>query len=626
MAITPVFACGAECGIVSAGAAGGVLHWNTVNGTVTADTTTFHAPGIRSYKFTTAAGASIYLAKNLASPGQVIGRLYINFSSLPSATCRLIEGIPASGNDPEIEYDGTSKLFAAVAGTRGATGIVVTTGTWYQIDFKLVVAGATRTADLQVNGVAAGQASQAGTTSTFNSIRLGINTFSTTANGTHFLDDIILSTTTADYPIGAGGIVGLSPDQDGTHNFNLAGDFKYTNTTNVAVGATDTWTHVDTVPLTQITDFMAVPGAANTEYLEWQFAATPSNTGTINGVEVVSSHHAASTTADKETMRLIDGASSSDVFTDTDFSNTTISYNSKQYATKPSGGAWTKTALDAVRARWNSSFGTVDESPVPFIDGVVLEVDFVAQATNPSATDTLTLSEATTLDTQLAPTESITTSEAVTATLAAQATDTLTVSESASASQGAGSQVGTGSDSAALSESARLTAAPTAADSAALSEAASIISSLTAADSATLSEVARATLTTVAVDSMALTDAFTLSVAVRAADGPSLSESASATQGAGNQIATANDSLTVTESVLANLNAVASDAVATLSEAQSMTLQANATDTVTLTDAGFGFAGHFLTGQALASNVTFSPRLSAQDITQATAVGTEELD
>lgn len=626
MAITPIFVCGAECGIVSAGASGGVLHWNTVNGTVTADTGTFHAPGIRSYKFTTAAGASIYVAKNLASPTILVGRCYVNFSSLPSATCRIVEGVPAAGNDPEIEFDAaTSKLFAAVAGTRtGSTGFSVTTGTWYRLDFRFDVSGTTRTSQLSVNGTDAGTAGSAATASTLNSVRIGINTFSTTANGTHFIDDIILSTTTADFPIGASGVVGLSPNQDGTHNFNLAGDFKYTNTTNVAVGATDTWTHVDAVPLTQITDFLAVVGAANTEYLEWRFAASPSDVATINGVEVVSSHHSASTTANKETMRLIDGASSSDVFTDTDFSQTTICYNSKQYATKPSTGAWTKTTLDAVKVRWNSSFGTVDESPVPFIDGVILEADYVAQATNPSATDTLTVSESTVPVATLSPTETVTLTEAWSTTLDARATDTLTVSESASASQGAGSQVGTGSDAASLSESAAIATVLTAADSFAASESPRIATGLTAADSATLSESARATLTLVLTDSAALTESWRAGLAVSVADGPSLSENASASQGAGSQVATASDTLTVTESVLANLAPSVTDSVA-LTESPLADLGGTASDGLTVSEFGQGVSGQQMNGQAMLTDITFTPRLQASETTIADVQGEESL-
>jgi hypothetical protein len=73
----------------------------------------------------------------------------------------------------------------------------------------------------------------------------------------------------------------------------------------------------------------------------------------------------------------VDGGTVVDVFTDVDLSQTTIVINGKQYATAPSSGvAWTIAQVNAIKVRWGSSWTAVDIAPVPFIDGLLCEVDY----------------------------------------------------------------------------------------------------------------------------------------------------------------------------------------------------------------------------------------------------------
>jgi hypothetical protein len=380
---TTIFACGAECGVNGVGSApgtGGVSHWEVFTGTVTVHTGTFRSPGVRAYKVTSAAGAQNYIGKTLASVNKAVARFYVYFSALPSANCQIAAFNSSVGNYPSVTFKSSdSKIYASVAATLGATGVSVTTGVWYRIDISADTSTGTRTSNVQVDGTACGQASTTETASVMVTARFGGNSSSdTTANHTHFIDDIVISLTAADYPLGAGVVVGLYPSADGTHNYNATGDFNYENTTNVATGATDTWSHINSVLDTTIGNFLGVPAAANTEYLEWQFQDTPSDVSTILGVEVVMASHSATTVANKQTLRLNDNGTLNDVCTDLDQSQTTITYHTKHYATAPStSAAWSKTLVDGLRARWNSSYGTVDESPVPFIDGLCLEAAYV---------------------------------------------------------------------------------------------------------------------------------------------------------------------------------------------------------------------------------------------------------
>jgi len=190
-----------------------------------------------------------------------------------------------------------------------------------------------------------------------------------------------MSATNGDYPLGAGVTVRTTVTADGTHSFNAAGDFKYNNTTNIATNATDTFTYVDDL-LTGITDYIAAVAASAGEYVEWTMGSLPFTATTINGVEVVSAHHSSGTAANKQSLRMMDGATASDVLVDADFSNTGIGYNSTHYAVAPStSGAWTQALVQALKFRWSPSFTAVLETPVPFIDGLMLEVDCVATST-----------------------------------------------------------------------------------------------------------------------------------------------------------------------------------------------------------------------------------------------------
>jgi hypothetical protein len=624
MAVTPIFCCGAECGDVTAGATGGVLHWNANTGTLTADTVTFHGTGLRSYKFSPA-GAVSNLTKNLASPTVGVVRCYIRFNSLPAASTNLMAFV-TSGSFAFFNYNqATNKFRVAVTGN-GATGADVgpalNANQWYRVDFRADVSANPWKLDTKIDGSTETQFTNGLAATTFSSFKIGglIDTSIGTPTLTVYIDEIILSTTGADWPIGAGQIIGLSPAADGTHVFNASTDFQYQTGVGVAVGATDTWNHVKSVPLTQITTFMAVTGAANTEYLEWTFGATGTDVGSINGVEVVASNFASGTSASKQTLRVNDGGTTNDVYTDLSAAHTAIGYSTKQYATAPTGGAWTKAKVDALRARWNSSYGTVDESPVPRIAGVMFEVDYVPSSNAPSQTDTLTLADVATPVSTQSQAESVNLADVVTSDVAVvNATDALSLSESAAAQQGS-SQAGSSSDTETVAESAAVTATLTAADAFSLVETPVVVLPTIASDTVALAETFSALLTLTAADALATAEAFAPVATVRAADGPSVAESASATQGTGNQIATASDALTLTDTVAVSLIAMASDAPG-LSE-QITDVGLSVSDALTLTEFGQGVAGQQMHAEAIGT-VVFSPRMTAVETTLADVQGAE---
>lgn len=373
------FCCGAECGIVATGAANIQRHWNTVTGAPTAITTQAHSGGgLRSYQFASSAGAEVSFDKTYTA-NQITGRLAIRFdSTLPTADMAFVYMIGAQ--DMSIRYRSSDSKLVVIdeLGVTAATGPVVTTNTWYVIDWAYNISVSANTGSFAVNGTSYTCSPTTTSTGTYTTLIIGANANAvTTGHGTIQIDDIFIDNSASAFPLGDGYIVGLSPTGDGTHSFNLNTDFKYENTTNIATNATDTWTHVDDVPMTGITDFIAAAGAAAGEYVEWTF--TNSQTGSARAVECVMAAHSASTTANKQSLRMYISTSFQTPFTDVDYSDSSIDYGTSQLgATAPDGTAWNSTAFSGLRARWGSSWTTVDISPVPFIDALMLEAEYQA--------------------------------------------------------------------------------------------------------------------------------------------------------------------------------------------------------------------------------------------------------
>lgn len=372
------FCCGAECDDAVTGATGGARHWSAGQNVVA---TTGGRNGGRRFRFnSTALAADGWLRRDVASHTIRVWRAYLKFDQLPDEDCVLLQ-MKANGDAdaPRIDFDfASSSIIHKVGNTStGATPVPVVTGVWYKIDFRGNVSANPRTASMKVNGVDKGTVSKAvaaidsiqwliGAACTFNDIVADVS-----------WDDIVTSSGNAgDYPLPDGQIVGLVPTSDGVHSFSASGDFLYNDNTNINVGATDTFSFINH-RLAGINAFLATgAGLGAGEYLEWKVGTMPS-AASVNCVEVVSGHHAPNTTANKQSLRMVDGGSTDDILTDADLSQITLCYNTKHYQTKPSGGAWTKAALDALRFRWTSSWTAPDTSPAGYLDGIVVEVDYV---------------------------------------------------------------------------------------------------------------------------------------------------------------------------------------------------------------------------------------------------------
>jgi len=452
---TPVFICGAECGIAVVGTvSAGTEHWSSVNGAGLTVVTSGPSPmrstrcfrGLRSAA--TGGGLQHTFATAVGSPATLVARFYVYFATLPSVDATLFEGLLGTNTSGVVfdQSDSTLRAFA-VSPTlgRGASGIAVTTGAWYRVDVKLVT-GATQTADIQVDGSAAAQATRSGTAGTAVSAAIEVNSVSGAAfTADAYIDDVIMSGTSADYPIGAGTVDGLYPNADGTHGGTWAsGVFAKGAAGATAAARTDTdiWQSLNQ-PLTttigkRVTD---VTGTATTDYVEFALDDTPSDLpssgAVVNGVQLVVAGHSASTTASNTTISLrVDSPGSAGTTTpiSLDLSEATITFPIAVQTQNMASVMWTKADLDNIKIRFSST----DSNPDVYLNGVCLEVDYVQTAGGTPISDTET---GTAADTEVSIANALSTTETAVAADAGEAISVAIFDSDTAASVDAGEVV-----------------------------------------------------------------------------------------------------------------------------------------------------------------------------------------
>jgi hypothetical protein len=400
---TTDFCCSAGCGIDAQGQSTGLRHWAVAGtGTVEPDAqqAVARTPGRWAYRFNTiGASGARRLQRDFAAGTVQTARFALYFATLPNANANLAQFAAGAGSNPHLRYlTATEELCVSLGdATQSAAKYSVTTGVWYIVEIEGDVASGTRAmvAQIRQDGESDSEVTSLSVTaaiaaSTFTTFKIG-NAIDATANEADvYFTDIVHSSTDGDYPLGDGKGIALRPNADGTHSIGATTTFLYNGVTELDdTTPADTYTYVDDV-LDNTTDFMAASGVNEGEYLEWQYEDLPgSGVGDINGVQVTAAYHASATTAvNTSTLQVVDGGTVTDVFTDLDASETSLTHYSVHYATAPStDAAWTATLVDDLKTRWGASWTAVDIDPVPYMDAVVLEVDYV------SIPPTLTLNE-----------------------------------------------------------------------------------------------------------------------------------------------------------------------------------------------------------------------------------------
>lgn len=378
---TPTFCCGWECGQL--GTSG--QHWAlTSTGSISTST---KRNGSRSLRINpTATNGYVVSSGFPMTSTHYVVRFYINFATLPSADCYIFAARTITPQFFGLAFkQSDSKLYCATGLTPsfGATGVSVTTGQWYRIDFHFDSTSGARTVDAQVNGTALAQKTSSATDG-LSEWRLGILS---TATADVFFDDFLGGNTAADYPFGSGYVNHFVPVSDGTHNVTSAGDFKVGAAgANITNATTDSWQLVDDTPLDDTTpdtnDYinMALDSGGGAEYVEHVFGpasgiSTPSSAP--RAVEAIIAYHGAAAAASNSTFKLNDNGTESTIFAFSGTASTSIRYARKHYKDPPSGlGGWSLSGsgnFNNLRHRFGYS---TDANPDQYFDCAMIEAEF----------------------------------------------------------------------------------------------------------------------------------------------------------------------------------------------------------------------------------------------------------
>lgn len=369
---TTQLVCGYECGTGGTNA-----HFARNAGTADSISTTTVRTGSRSLQLSpVAAVGSVLMPQTMASQTVVVKRFYLRYSVLPDVSVQVYAGLSGATRLQVYYNQSDSKIYAAIGGatpTTGATGVSVATDVWYRIDCKFDVSANPWTADVQVDGVACGQATNAVAASTMSTLLVGDSANSATY--TAFVEDCILSFAVADYPLGAPNVKAFFPTRDGTHtgtgtNFVIgqAGGA-------LTVTSTGVYTLLDEAPMAVNTsDFVNQQTSAAAEYVQVGFATV---SGAPLGVDMILAAHSLTTAQGNMKFKVNDGGTTVLFWNRASSGSSAIAFNRAHYASKPAGGAWTQAAFDALLVRGGYS---TDANPDQFWDGVLLEVALAASA------------------------------------------------------------------------------------------------------------------------------------------------------------------------------------------------------------------------------------------------------
>jgi hypothetical protein len=380
--MTPVFCCGFECGQIGSNG----QHWQS-GGNASISTTVVRS-GSSSLRINPSGAVGLATSAILTSANIYVWRVYVRFESLPTSDSAVCYASSLSGNPGAYFKQSDNKIYAGVAGSFGSTGVSVTTNVWYRLDVMVNSSANPWLIDVLVNGNVCGQYSNAAAAANNQFINLGADT---TKTFDIYYDDLVISNTSADYPIGEGYVNHFVPTADGTHNVAGANDFEIgTGGVDITNATTTVYQLVDDIPIqtgapgtTDFINMIAPPNA--TDYVECIFGP-PSGVLTPvtppRAVEVIAGIAQSATGTGNMEIRMNDNGTLNAMYSATGVAGvTTIAFKRKHYATGPSGAAWhskndgSNGDFRDLRVRFGSP-AVLDVNPDQYFTSIMIEAEF----------------------------------------------------------------------------------------------------------------------------------------------------------------------------------------------------------------------------------------------------------
>jgi hypothetical protein len=305
----------------------------------------------------------------LPYPAVAVARFAVRLNAQPPADVTQLFHMSNSGlSMVQLRYVRATNRFA-VAIRRDATSAftvvpgtaTLQVGTWHVIDFRYNVAGATHTADWRVDGAAQPGASTPAGTTTINQVQFGTNAAETV--DAHY-DDVLMSRSSGDYPLGDGRVFALRPNGTGTHvnpsHFRTDGGGALTATS---------WNRLDEAPMDSLTDYVEQFTANASSYAEFHLDDT-SETCVRAAHATFATHSPSSNKANDMKISAFDGATESVIRQGDMAANNTVSRDYGAPLTPAAG--WTQSAVNGLVIRWG--YGA-DINPLQQLDSVLVEIE-----------------------------------------------------------------------------------------------------------------------------------------------------------------------------------------------------------------------------------------------------------
>lgn len=382
--ISPIYIAGFEHGVATPTVNGGGL-FSEITGTPVVDATSKRI-GNYGLHLTPAENVDMLYSPTWTGNNMTVGRFYFCFHAWPtlaSTPTRFDFLGPYTVIGPNICFDmNTShKVELCYAGNILQTSsITCSLDTWYRVDFRINQSANPWVIDWQMaEGDAAGtaqtQGSYAASADTVTKLAMG-QVFTAAITADYYLDDIVISNTSGDYPIGAGGVFALSPDEDGTHTGG-ANVIEKEDGTDIVSGYTTAHDLVNSVPIGDVTNYIRQVATGDV-YAELLFADTTQSN--IQGVQALLAYKASGATACSGACIIIDEDAVQTTLhgnptTRADYSEVSVFY--KKVMLPKSAGGWDTAAVNVLKARVGYSNNV---ATYPYWVDLLLEVAYSGSA------------------------------------------------------------------------------------------------------------------------------------------------------------------------------------------------------------------------------------------------------
>jgi hypothetical protein len=369
---TPYFLTGFEQGVLSING-GGICA--AITGSPAIQSSVKRTGSYALQYLVSGSAATSYVSYNVtASPTVFVGKIYFRWNTALSTATRILRFLVVAGSSGAIYFDPSDATIYPYISTAGSKSAALAQNTWYEIDWKFDVSTGTSTLDVQLNKVAITQKTYSQTATSVNGLYVGM---STSATGEIYFDDMYLSVTSGDYPIGGSTnrfeAAILKPNADGTHN---AGTNVIEANDGTDIGTTTAYDKINSIPPSNTTYIKQVAtGTGN--YFEVTLEDMPAGKtpiGVLGGLAYMSS----GTLTNQFATGVMDGATFRDIYgnptTRADYSESSLFYKTAIISL----ASMNESSVNAMKIRGGYSN---DISPVPYCVDVWVEVGYLVPLT-----------------------------------------------------------------------------------------------------------------------------------------------------------------------------------------------------------------------------------------------------